>query len=530
MKKKVAAIFLVLCMVFALAACGGSDSNGEQSTTSTSPTSGSSPGASGGPTYGGIMKQVTSAEGSGPIGVPWSVQALDIFLTFPIMETLFRQLPNAQILPHLAETWSVNDEGTEILIQLRQGVKFHDGSDFNAEIAQWNLTMAQTAGAGTMAAYNSVEVRGEYEIAILIDQYTNSTLSNFTGVMYTMISRESYEANGEEWAEQNPVGTGPFKFVEYNRGAYVIYERFDDYWQEGKPYLDGLEIHLLSDIMTQNIALKSTGPDGIDALGSMNGEQIKEFDDLGYTLLYTNPISLTLMPSHTNPDSPLANILVRQALSHAIDRQSLCDARGFGVWQPAIQYTAPGRGGYVNDPTFGVNGEYNPERARELLAEAGYPDGFTTVLYGEPGMTDRDAGVAIQAMLADVGITASVEFPEAGGYTEIRTSGWPDAILYQRVLNMTHMETCVYLLFGTQVNFFPGVPQSEYLDGLLASARNVIGDNYEELKRVAEYMLEENYYVIPMYYNYEVQILKPRIQGYNDEWGLLLYPDLWISE
>jgi peptide/nickel transport system substrate-binding protein len=531
----------VLCLSF-LASCGKTDPGGTDTGTgsepaATAPEQSETPppdapeggGDTGGPKYGGTLRVVTTAEGASAIGLPWEVPAGDIYLAFPIMEGLFREnAVTGEILPCLAESWDIDMENLEIIIKLREGVRFHDGSAFNAETAKWGLDSTKDlAQAGAMAQYDEVKVLGEYEISISIPQYTNSTLSNFTGMMYTFISKEAYEKNGSDWAAEHPIGTGPFKFVEYVRGAYLTTVRNDDYWDEGKPYLDGLEFQLIRDTMTQNIAMQTEGSQGIDMLGAQSGEQVKMFTDLGYSLMLTSPVALTLMPNMDDETSPLYNKDVRLALSYAIDRQALVDARGFGVWDVAYQVSAKGYGGYSDDPSFGTRHEYSPEKARELLAQAGYPDGFKTTLYGQPSAADKDAVVAIQGMLAAVGIQADVEFPDEGGFNDLWVRGW-DGILVERILNMTHNDTCFFLVFGSLVNFFSSFAHSDELDGLITAAQNKLGDNDAELQAVQSHILD-NLYLIPMWYSYDANIIKPNVHGFSEEMGFVQYQEIWFD-
>ncbi|MDR0838056.1 MAG: ABC transporter substrate-binding protein [Oscillospiraceae bacterium] len=542
--KKLISLLLVLAMVAALVACGPKTetppsgtptpagdtppAGGNDAQSPAPPTSSFVP-DTGEPKYGGTLRAVTTADGSGQIGLPWDTNAGDIYLAFPMMEGLFREVPGSgEILPCLAESWEIDMENPAIIVHLRKGVKYHDGSDFNAVTAKWGLdTTKELAQAGSMADYSEITILGDYDISIKIPAYTNSTLSNFTGMMYTFISKEAYEKYGSDYMAEHPIGTGPFKFVEYVKGAYVKFERNNDYWEAGKPYLDGLEIQLIRDTMTQNIALQATGDQSIDMLGSQSGDQVKMFTDLGYQLMLTSPVSLTLMPNMDDESAPWYKKEVREAMSYAIDRQALVDARGFGIWSVATQLSAKGYGGYSDDPNFGVPNSYDPAKAKELLAQAGYPNGFKTTLYGQPSAADHDAVVAIQAMLGAIGITATVEFPDEGGFNALWVDGW-DGILVERVLNMTHNETCFWLLFGTLINFFHSFPHSQELDDLISVAQLKLGDNEKELQAIQSHVLD-NFYLIPMWYSYDANIIKPNVHGYGADTGYTLYQDIWFE-
>ena len=529
--RKILGIAMALALILALfAACatnGNGDENNQQATTpGDDTTQNNDPPVNGALSsqHGGVLRVVTTAEGAGPIGLPWEVTANDIWLTFPMMEGLFREFQDGTVEGVLAESWEVDQENMRLNVNLRQGVRFHDGTSFNAEVAAWNLGMALEYAA-PMANFSQVDVVGDYEISIHLGAITNSTVGSFTGVMYSMISMEAYLANGTEWAENNPIGTGPFVFVEYVTGSHLITRRNDDYWNGDLPYLDGLEIRLISDVMTQTLALQGDGEATIDVLTTHSGEQVMQFTDLGYQIILSSAQSMTLIPSSEGTDSPLTNRYVRLALSYAIDRDAIVAARGMGLWQTTYQYTVPTRPSWVNDPDYGVP-SFNPERAREMLALGGFPDGFSTTLIAQTGLTDRDSVVAMQSMLADVGITASVEFPEAGGLSTMRANGW-EGIFVHDIRSLTHMEVSTWLLFGDALNFFYSLRHTPELQ-VLVDAANIVGDNRAELIAISDYMLDDAL-IIPLWYLNSATILRPNVRGWNEDGDMVDYAQVWID-
>ena len=542
--KRVFSIILALLFVFVLAACGGGGNGDEVSSSSptgSSPT-GSSPTTTGGsgsteppsgdregdPRYGGTVRIIAPSEGAGPLGVPWELEAVDVYLVTPFLECLVRQLPDGTMLPHLAASWDFDEsdpEDVRLIFYLRDDVFFHDGSKFNAETVKWNLDMSNEFGA-PMASYSDIQIVDEYTVSMRIPSVTNSTLSGFTGLMYSQISKEGWDNNGEEWSLENPIGTGPFVMTEYVRGVHVKTVRNENYWNPNLPFFDALEYHLIGDVMTQNIALQTDGPQGIDMLGTMSGDQVSLFREMGYTILLTSPISMTLMPSTDNPDSPFSDPRVSQAISMAIDRDAIVHARGFGIWESSYQYTVPTRLGYVATPGYGVP-SYNPDGARALLAEAGYPDGFSTTLIGQPGAVDRDSIVAIQAQLELVGIQASIELPETGGYAALRGEGW-EGILVQRVLNMTYMEQTAVLLFTQQNNYFASMRFSDELDARIAAAMGKLGNNSAELTAIQDYLLEGGQ-IIPLWLAYDATILRPELRGWNEQFNTTYIPEMYFE-
>jgi ABC-type transport system substrate-binding protein len=200
-----------------------------------------------------------------PHRVPWLVFGVDTALLVPVCETLLYERTNGELVPFLAESYKVDMENKQVVLTLRQGIKFTDGSDWNADVALWNLQNDKTANYLSTAVTDIVKL-GDYEVALKFDTYAVDILSGLASHSNAIISKESYEKNGEEWAKENPVGTGPFMLKSYTHGSSIVYEKNPNYWQKGKPYLDGIEYNFIRDVMTQNVAMQSTGDQSIDVL------------------------------------------------------------------------------------------------------------------------------------------------------------------------------------------------------------------------------------------------------------------------
>ena len=191
-----------------------------------------------------------------------------------------------------------------------------------------------------------MDIVDDYTIRINVDKYQNNFL-NFLASSYGggMVSPTAFEKKGKEWARWNPVGTGPFKFVSFERGSKLTFAKWDGYWQKGKPYLDGIEFLFIRDPMTQQAAMRASGSEKVHVLCVTSGEQAAMMKAQGFEVL-TMPIGpISLMPDSNNADSPLSKKKVREAISYAINRDAIVKARGFGFWSPANQIPSPGTGG-----------------------------------------------------------------------------------------------------------------------------------------------------------------------------------------
>jgi peptide/nickel transport system substrate-binding protein len=322
----------------------------------------------------------------------------------------------------LSTSYTVAPDGKSFTFNLRKGVKFHDGTPFNAEAAKWNLD-AQLAGKlnGTQM-WTSIDVVDEYTVRLNVKQFQNNILSTMSSA-YFMVSPTAVKANGKEWAYTHPVGTGPFKYKAYTTDTSLEYERYDDYWG-GKPLLDGVKFIIMPDPTAAGLAFQSGAADVIEARDPVLASTLIKTGKYGKYFIVN--VWGSLNGDSANPDSPYAKLQVRQAVQYAIDMKSIVEALGLGTWVYTNQPAIPGFFGY----TEGFKGyEFNQTTAKKLLADAGYPTGFTTSLIGYNAVP-QDYLTAIQKNLADVGIKADIQFLPQAAYTNFEHNGWKNALLY----------------------------------------------------------------------------------------------------
>ncbi len=484
--------------------------------------------AAGQPQYGGVMKMIDVAEGAQPIGVPWEVRGVDSDLMKPVIESLIREDMKGGYHPWLATGWKIDQVKNTITLSLRKGVKFHDGTDFNARAAKWCLDHA--IEAKTVAGFLSVDIIDDYTIRINLDKYRNTHMNVLAQSVCNMISPTAYEKNGKEWAEWHPVGTGAFKFVSFERGSKVTYAKWDGYWQKGRPYLDGIEYLLIRDPMTQMAAMRSSGPDKVQVLYMNSGEQATMMKGMGFKIIFGPVGATSLIPDSANADSPLSKKKVREAVSLAIDRNAIVKARGFGFWSPTLQIPSSQNPGYV--ASLGT-GQYDPRKARQLLAEAGYPNGFKIKLIVMPALVDKDAVVAVQRFLGEVGIQCELEFPDGGGYMNYRfKNGWHNAFLVHAVRMLATTNIYNDFMWNTP-GMFPSLKRPDgFLDKVHKSLETLMPEKskMEELIRIQA----DDLMFIPLYNVSEIYVIQPNVHDTGFlEWSpsTVCTPEaMWLSK
>jgi peptide/nickel transport system substrate-binding protein len=524
--KRLLVLAVATVMVLGAASCGGGSNNeattegdGAEAEVVTSPPEG--------PSDGGVLRVSVTAEGAAPMGVPWENTTNDTLFIVPMVESLVKERSDGTIEPYLAKSWNIDIEGGEILFELNEGIRFTDGTDFTSDDVVFSLT--ECINAGQLAGATGVEARGDYTVAVLFDAYQNNIINRLAAKTCGIISKDAFEANGIEWARENPVTTGPFKLESYTMGEELVLVKNDDYWGEGEPHLDGIHYLFIRDVMTQQAAMQSSGEQSLDALLTTSGEQAKTLQDVGFDVSRLSIGPLALIPSSKNADSPLANADVRKAIAWAIDRDAIAAARGFGILTPAYQMISEDWSAHLPDSE---NIGYDPEKAKQYLADAGYPDGFKTKIIAMPGFADRDAVVIMQSQLDEIGIEAELEFPDSGGYNNYRSTGW-DGLLAQHFrvqANVNNMWN-VYLT-PEEVSLVSLLRDPAVMEALLVSSQTEIveaGAAQAVVKAMHDSMM-----MIPVYNIYDIWVTKPAVNGAEwCEWGgstVFLPEKTWLEQ
>jgi peptide/nickel transport system substrate-binding protein len=256
------------------------------------------------PQLGGILKIIEVTGPKTPFGWPVESVGESTVAHKPIVESLVRLHYNGRIEPWLAESWKVAPDKSSITFFLRKGVKFHDGTDFNAEAAKFNLDALKAGKNPGTEDWGSIDVIDASTVRIGLLKYSNILLSRLAGTPGSMVSPTAFKTKGIEWARWNPVGTGPFEFVSFERDVSMKYKKFYGYWQKGKPYLDGLQYVYIKDPMTQAATIESGEA---HVLNTETGKMAADLKAAGLNVYAADTGVVVLIPDSMNADSPLAN-------------------------------------------------------------------------------------------------------------------------------------------------------------------------------------------------------------------------------
>ena len=331
-----------------------------------------------------------------------AAQAIDSVVYTNIFEGLTRFMGDGSVVPGLAESWEISDDGLTYTFHLREGVTFHDGSAMDSADVKFSLDRAraddsQNAQKALFTGIASVETPDPQTVVVTLMEPNGSLLFNLAWGDAVIVAPESIET-----ITTNPVGTGPYTFADWVQGDRIELARNPDYWGE-QPAMASATFKFISDPTAAFAAMMAEDVDVFT--GFPAPENLPQFEaDPRFQVLVGSTEGETILAMN-NKVAPLDNIKVREAISHAIDRQAIIDGAMFGYGTPIGTHFAPHNPAYV-DLTGGS--AYDPEKAKALLAEAGFPDGFSTTLKLPPPSYARRGGEIIAAQLRAVGIETEI--------------------------------------------------------------------------------------------------------------------------
>lgn len=464
-KKSLWALVLTLALALFLAACaGGNDDAGEttpdtgteEGGTETGTETGGEEGSGGGDLIIAVLSDASSLDPHGSNDVPSSVVQANIY------ETLVNRNENNEIIEGLATSWEQVDEDTWSFT-LQEGVTFHDGEEFNAEVVKMNLDRVRDEAVASPRYFlyemiTEIEVVGDYEVEITTEYPFAPLLAHLSHNGGGMISPASIEADyaaleggsdpGSVISEE-PVGTGFFKFDTWNTGSEIRLVKNEDYW--GEPVnVDSVTFRVVPDSQVRAADLE-TG--NVHIADPVQPNEVSRINNSGVaSVLQTASSSLAYLGFNTEKE-PFNDPLVRQAISLAVDREAIISGvyEDYGI--PAIGPLAPGIFGYTEDIDAV---EYNMDEARALLEEAGMSDGFSTTIWTNDNPQRQAIAVLVQESLAELNITVEIEVMEFGAYLDQTAAGEHDMFILGWSNPTGDADYGMYALFHSSQKGNPG--------------------------------------------------------------------------
>jgi peptide/nickel transport system substrate-binding protein len=373
------------------------------------------------PQYGGVLRRIMATGPTMMSYVPL-MGPQDHSAVFPAGERLVDiskdRSKGGGFEPVLAEKVVEDPKGPKITWYIRKGIKFHDGTDLDAEAVRWNFQQIIDAKALPYAKFlKDMKVVDKYTLVMNLTEYSNQLVASW-GWWPVITSKAAWDKasggdleKGKTWARTNIVGTGPFMLKEYKRDDHVTWVKNPNYWKKGRPYLDGIEVRIIPEPATARQLLEAKEADVWVA------PQARDQVDLmkrGFKRQSSWPaIGYCLWINTSNAKSKWQDKRMREALEYAIDKEAITKALGSGLYRPLKSLPPAGEWGY--DPNYNPR-PYNPQKAKQLLAEAGYPNGVKIKLTVMFTPEYRDVATAIKQYLDAAGFQVDIDASDPGRF------------------------------------------------------------------------------------------------------------------
>ncbi len=342
------------------------------------------------------------------------VYAQETQIMAQVLEGLVRWNRDLEIEPALAESWELSEDAMQWRFILREGVEFHDGTPFDAHAVKWHFERImdpETASTRRtqLDGVDNIELVNDYEIVFNLNEPDATLIYRLGSAFASIPSPTAYERMGSGIGT-NPVGTGPFEFVEWRPDVHIRFKRNENYWEPDEYLLERLELRPVRENTTRLILLEQ----GVLDIAHVAFPHVQVADESDEVRLQTTPaLNIRYIGMNTGKP-PFDDVRVRQAANYAINKEDMIEYSFFGVGEPAR--------GPVPSVVDGHNPDthpytYDPERARELLAEAGYPDGVDVVMWTHESGLYRTAADAVADYLRRVGIRVSIRLYDNAAYS-----------------------------------------------------------------------------------------------------------------
>lgn len=446
---------------------------------------------------------------------------------------------SSSIEPMLAESWEVSEDGLTYTFHLRDDVTFQNGNAFTAEDVRYTFNRMFTADgtvnssfldqikgadelmAGTAEELSGLEVLDDYTVRITLKEPFGAFLSALAFTACSIYDEEATEAAGADFGmvPEATVGSGPFIFESWTPNAELVLTRNDDYWN-GPAQIPGVVIRIIPDTETQTMMYESgeldlldlkTNPEAVDRITETYPDQIVTGPILGVDYVFMN-----------QNVEPLNDVRVRKAIQMAIDRQMILDELYGGRGSIENGLLATGMIGY-NDSLPEI--PYDPEGAMELLAEAGYPDGFTIELGSDSSDSEMRTMITeiIQSMLAEVGINVEIKKYDQSTWLETRRAGEMPMYVSSWTADFNDPDNFFYTFFGTQEN--SKIRSINYPDTSVmqevAKARTIVDEDerMETYHQLETKLIQEDACMVPLWSLDHLFAVSQRTKGFKVSWN-----------
>jgi peptide/nickel transport system substrate-binding protein len=378
------------------------------------------------PKTGGVLRIGTGVDAVVLGNPPTQTTVQDFVTSKTCVESLGRYDSSGQMVPWLADNWKIDAAARTITVSLKKGIVFQDQTPFNAQAVKWNFDRFFAAKRAELPAGSTTEIVDEYTVKLTLPEWNNTAIIGMGYFAGPMISPTAWQKSADNdkdrdaWVTVNPVGTGPFMLASWQKTVKQVYKKFPNYWQKGKPYLDGIEWNFFADPTVMEAAYSNKEIDIIYIVSPISARNLKAAG----TNIVTLNTGLGLQQSSVwynsaNTSSPFNNLQVRQAISYAVDAKAIVDSLYYGYATPINQWAVP-TSQWANPNYKGY--PYDPAKAKQLLAAAGYT-GLRTKMLVLNTPDSVAVATALQAMFINIGMTVDLDIADNARYRQLTSPG-----------------------------------------------------------------------------------------------------------
>ena len=518
--KKLCCFLLVLLMVLPLAACSAKEApKTETQTETTAATDGKDTANTTTPADTAVKSSrdtLIVALPSDPANFDPNDNSIQMVHAFKrnIYETLVQRDSNGELQPMLAESWEYPDDET-ILFHIRKGVKFHNGDELKASDVLFSLKRCADVPAASVAVakvdWDRTEVVDEYTLKLVTKGPYVPQLAYLEWPLTGIFCQRAYEEAGGDFYKA-PIGTGAYKVKDYIAGDNYTIVANEDYWDPDLPRVKTVIFRVISEASNRTIELETGGVDIVYEIPAADVTRVEDNPELS---MYRDASMNTNFLFFRCDHAPFDNILLRQAVAYALDVPSAVKTAYKGTGIPATGYCSPGVEGFDASIT---PYERNIDKAKELMAEAGYPDGFTCKLYTDTTQERMDLGEVFQNQLRQIGIDCELITMEPVSYQEMFYRGEHDMMLYGLTTTTAECDKAFGWFTSTHAlgQAFVGWHTEEY-DNLMAEAAATLDkDARMKLYSKVQQIIKDECIIIPTLHREILSATRADIAGFEN--------------
>ncbi len=476
---------------------------------------------------------------------------VDIWVLSNIYDTLILPTDDGQGLkPGLATEWKVAPDGLSVTLTMRDGIKFSDGSPITVEDVKWSLTRAATPDNGIwqflVESIDSVSTEGDKTVILKLKHPDPAILSALTVFNTAIMPEKQFEASpgatdadkAKAFAE-HPIGSGPFMFQSWDKGSDMKLAKNPYYWDKGEdgqplPYLDGIDFQIIPDDATRILKLQSGEIQGAEFIPYSRVDELKADSRLNmelYPSTRVEYVTLNVRPQLDGKDNPLSNEKVREALNYATNKEAIIQIVTHGVGTQMTSYMSKATPLHVGDTPLWP---YDAAKAKQALADAGFPNGFELTLLTLAGNQDEvGIGTALQQMWAAIGVKLNLQQVDSATRTDLyrkgtfqmRLAAWTDDIADPN-------EITSYFAYSPTIDAIHTSWKSDEANKLFETSQSEIdpakrADEYAQIQKI----FNETGPIVPLYETPYPVALTKNVNGFNQiPLGNNIFRATWLNK